>query len=185
MNTLIQTEKCSIIYGDFKGKPNQELFRCPRELDDIDLARYIDESRTFVGFCDDIETEDIYDVPGMKCVYYYRLYYRDGQWWGKFLPPGNNKNNDGVTENWGFIPDVFDCKGIDEIVEWLRETFPKGCNWAMKDYFAKNHTVWGTGERYLVRPLYSSFYKVMIDTTYGNGDYPVRIYVYHKIGKEQ
>jgi hypothetical protein len=31
---LIQTDSTSIIYGDFKGKPDQELFRCPRELDD-------------------------------------------------------------------------------------------------------------------------------------------------------
>lgn len=33
---LIQTAVCSIIYGQFSGEC-QELFRCPRELDDVTL----------------------------------------------------------------------------------------------------------------------------------------------------
>ena len=47
----------------------------------------------------------------------------------------------------------------------------------MKDYLAQYPT-WGSENRYLLKPLYSDHYKVMFDTTYGNGDYPVRIYVY-------
>ena len=58
MKKLIQTGVASIIYGDFQGKPNQELFRCPRELDDIDLRRYINEHRCLLGFETDTETED-------------------------------------------------------------------------------------------------------------------------------
>ena len=39
MKSLIQTEKCSIVYGTFQGKENQELFRCPRALDNVDLMK--------------------------------------------------------------------------------------------------------------------------------------------------
>ena len=49
-NNLIQTNECSIIYGTFNGVPNQELFRCPRELDDKDLKRYVEENGCFLGF---------------------------------------------------------------------------------------------------------------------------------------
>lgn len=37
---------------------------------------------------------------------------------------------------------------------------------------------WGDKTRFLVKPRGSENYLVMIDTTYGNVDYPVRIYVY-------
>ena len=47
----------------------------------------------------------------------------------------------------------------------------------MKDYLAQ-YSTWGSKNRYLLKPMYSDHYKVMFDTTYGNGDYPVRIYVY-------
>lgn len=43
MDKLIQTGKCSIIYGNFQGKPNQELFRCPRELDIEEIPKYVNE----------------------------------------------------------------------------------------------------------------------------------------------
>ena len=41
---LIQTAVCSIVYGQFSGE-YQELFRCPRELDDVDLRGYVNDSR--------------------------------------------------------------------------------------------------------------------------------------------
>lgn len=40
---LIQTEEVSIVFGEFKGEKDQELFRCPRELEDTDLRRYVNE----------------------------------------------------------------------------------------------------------------------------------------------
>ena len=41
---LIQTVVCSIVYGQFGGE-YQELFRCPRELDDVDLRGYVNDNR--------------------------------------------------------------------------------------------------------------------------------------------
>lgn len=47
MEKLIQTDICSIIYGDFDGKNNHELFRCPRALDTVDLPQYVNKNRCF------------------------------------------------------------------------------------------------------------------------------------------
>ena len=162
MKKLIQTGVASIIYGDFQGKPNQELFRCPRELDDVDLRRYVNEHRCLLGFEADTETEDLRESE--QYAGYYRMYFRDGNWFGRWME--SNEKIDRVA-----------CVGVDEIIEWLRENFQKGCSWDMKDYLAQYPT-WGNENRYLLKPLYSDHYKVMFDTTYGNGDYPVRIYVY-------
>ena len=46
---LIQTEEASIVFGDFKGQKDQELFRCPRKLEDTDLRRYVNENNCLVG----------------------------------------------------------------------------------------------------------------------------------------
>lgn len=161
MKTLIQTKKCSIVYGTFQGKENQELFRCPRELDHIDLKSYINKNRCVLGFETDNETEDLREASGY--LGYYRLYFSGG-WSGRWM-----ECNEKV--------DQLDCVGIDEIINWLREKFPKGCTWEMKEYL-KSFSDWGSENRYLLKPLMSDHYKVMFDTTYGNGDYPVRIYIY-------
>lgn len=75
------------------------------------------------------------------------------------------------------IAHIYSTHGVDEIVDWLGERFPNGCNWEMEDYLKKFPNC-GCEHRYLLKPLMSEHYKVMFDTTYGNGDYPVRIYVY-------
>lgn len=171
MNKLIQTSKASIIYGDFKGEPNQELFRCPRELDSVDLHRYINENRALVcpmesgvPFENDEYTEDLRDVEGKTLIGYYRMYYSGG-WAGRwFLENGK--------------PSQLDCYGVQQIIDYIARTFTKGCDYYMCDWVDAHCAHWGGEHRYLIRPFLSEYYKVMIDTTYGNGDYPVRIYVY-------
>ena len=161
MKKLIQTSVCSIVYGEFQGKENQELFRCPRELDDVDLRRYINETRCLLKFETDTETEDLKESENY--LGYYRLYFRNG-WYGRWMESNNEI-------------DEIDCVGVDEIVRWLQENFPRGCTWDMKEYLSEFPT-WGSENRYLLKPFMSDHYKVLFDTTYGNGDYPVRIYVY-------
>lgn len=163
-DVLIQTEKCSIIYGNFRGE-SQELFRCPRELDNTDLRRYVNEHRCFLGFEND-DAPDLRNVKGKVMIGYWRMYFSNGRWYGRWLLEGN------------IIPDARDCHGVDEIMCWFSENFEKGCNYFMSSYFNDNFKHWGGDHRYLVKPKYSDCYKVMVDTTYGNGDYPVRIYVY-------
>ena len=168
MDTLIQTSKCSIIYGTFRGEENQELFRCPRELDDVDLHRYINENRTLVGFERD-NTKKLREVPGKELIGYWRMYYSGG-WCGRWLFEGNPFHSKELTR--------LDCKGVDEIINWFTENYPNGCNFIMEEDMEKQFGNWGCENRHLIKPKYSDYYKVSIDTTYGNNDYPVRIYVY-------
>ena len=156
MKKLVQNDECSIIY-DEKG---EEVFRCPRALDDKDLVRYINEYRAFVGLETD-DTENLEAVEGMELIDYWRMYYRDG-WYGRWMIEGKNR------------PTELECAGANQFIKWLTEKFDKGCDYWMKDYFADNFPLWGVEkERYLLRPI-------KIDTKYGNGDYPVRIYIYRE-----
>lgn len=171
MNKLIETDKSAIIYGDFRGEPNQELFRCPIETKEPDLKRYINEYRCLVNpmesdipFEND-DCENLRDVNSYSLIGYYRMYFSGG-WSGTWLLEGNDK------------PDTLDCIGVDNIIQWFAEHFPKGCNYAMTEYFKDHFKEWGSSNRYLIRPFMSKYYKIMVDTTYGNGDYPVRIYTY-------
>lgn len=171
MDSLIQTSVCSIIYGTFRGEENQELFRCPRENDEIDIPRYVNENRALLGFVDDTDIDSVGDVAGKKLIGYFRLYYRRG-WAGSWLPPfGSLSYVNGE-------PDKKDCIGVNKIIEWIMDQFPHGCNYEMKEYLKAHFNPWGCEGRYLIRPKYSDFYKVAIDTSFGNDDYPVRIYVY-------
>lgn len=166
MSVLIQTSICSIVYGYHNGKENQELFRCPRELDNIDLRRYVNEHRNLFGFEDDVFTADLRKVNNRELIGYYRMYFRDHSWYGRWMLENGE-------------PDRRDCYGVQQIIDWIVKEFPNGCSYKMKEYFHEHHRQ-VSSNRYLVKPIYSDFYKVMIDTTYGNGDYPVRIYVYRK-----
>lgn len=166
MKTLIQTGICSIVYGELHGKPNQELFRCTRQLDDIDLRRYINEQRCVLGMEPDEEVKNLEDLKtNAAYLGYYRMYFRNGSWNGRWME-SDKRINQTV------------CHGVDEIINWLTNEFPKGCNWTMENYLAK-FPLWNDSHnRYLLKPFMSSHYKIMFDTTYGNQDYPVRIYVF-------
>ena len=160
---LIQTEKCAIVYGTFQGKENQELFRCPRELEEVDLRSYVNRERIFLGIENDY-VEELRNIKGKEFLGYYRMYSDGNGWFGRWLDV-----KDG-TEN-------IDVAGIEDITNWLRTEFPNGCDYVMKDYLTRFPN-WGSDNRYLLKPIMSDRFKICIDTTYGNGDYPVRIYVY-------
>ena len=161
---LIQTYECSIIYGTFRGKENQELFRCPRELDNVDLRNYVNKERCFLGVEND-NTEDLRNVDGKEFLGYYRMYFTGGSWAGKWLV-----TKEGVTD--------LDVSGIQDITSWIRKQFPQGCDFFMKDYLQDKYPIWGSDNRFLLKPIMSEYFKIMIDTTYGNHDYPIRIYCY-------
>lgn len=172
MNQLIQTNECSIIYGKFRGEDNQELFRCPRTLDEIDLRNYINKERILVApmgtkipFVDDTVTTDLRKVEGKEMIAYWRMYFRCG-WAGRWMFESNDKFT------------MLECRGVNEIIDWICENFEKGCTFYMDGYMKQHFKNWGSENRYLIKPFMSEYYKVMIDTTYGNGDYPVRIYLY-------
>lgn len=162
--TLIQTQEASIVYGEFKGEKNQELFRCPRKLEDTDLRRYVNENNCLLGFeSDDKQETALNEIPGY--LGYYRLYFRDG-WYGKWM-----EADEKIDQKL--------CAGIDEIVRFLQNNFSHGCNdWDMAAWLQDEYPTWGCDKRFLLKPLFCDHYRIVFDTTYGNGDYPARIYVY-------
>ena len=83
-STLIQTGICNIIYGNFRGEPNQELFRCPRGQEDL-LKNYINQERIIIGFEDDSKIQDLSSVDGYDYLGYYRLYFSGGNWHGRWF----------------------------------------------------------------------------------------------------
>jgi hypothetical protein len=99
MDKLIQTGKCSIIYGNFHGKPNQELFRCSRELDDEEIPRYVNENRCLLGFEADTDTENLTDSA--RYAGYFRLYFC-GRWYGRWMESKN--------------VDDYDCAGVANVL---------------------------------------------------------------------
>ena len=113
-----------------------------------------------------LDGREVINMASNNYLGYYRLYF-SGRWYGRWFD-----HEDQIKKL-----DEIVCHGVDEIVDWLGERFPKGCNWEMEDYLKKFPNC-GCEHRYLLKPLMSEHYKVMFDTTYGNGDYPVRIYVY-------
>lgn len=157
---LVQTEEHSIIYGDFHGE-YQELFRCPRSLDNLDLREYVNKNRIVLGWEPDVGTVSLHEHENY--IGYFRMYFRDGSWYGRWM-------------DYLHIDNIADY-GVGKIIAWLKETFPNGCDYTMKKYL-ENYPTWKGENRYLLKPIMSDKYKVMFDTTYGNHDYPVRIYAY-------
>ena len=48
----------------------------------------------------------------------------------------------------------------------------------MDEYFKENYPNFMDDERYLIKPNFSNHYKIMVNTRYGNSEYPIKIYVY-------
>lgn len=167
---LIQTNICSTLYGWYKGE-YQEIFRCPRELDDKDLNAFIDDNRYFLGFEPDEETNDLRNVPDKEFIGYYRMYFRGG-WCGRWFPAKDDNTDLQLSER--------DKIGISNIVKYISREYPKGCDWIMQEDTKEKYPTWGENERYLLKPVRSERYKILVDTRYGNGDYPIRIYVYRQ-----
>ncbi len=169
MEKLIETKTSAIVYGE----NNEEQFRCPIELEDKDLRRYINQYRKLVQSFDEIpfiddDTEDLRNVEGKELIGYFRMYYRNG-WAGRWMLENGE-------------PTKLDCYGVQHIVDYICSEFSGGCDHHMKYFMESEFKPWGCEQRYLLHPFLSDYYKVMIDTTYGNGDYPVRIYAYRDKG---
>ena len=164
MNEKLLTEKgIHTVYGTFKKKRDEILFQSPLERD---LNRFLNENRLCVEFVNVSGIEDLKRIPGKTRIGYYRMYFRDGAWFGRWFL------------DTGMKPDEIDCVGVDNIIAYIAKKYPRGCDYFMNDDCQTQYAPWGGKSRYLVKPRGSENYYVMFDTTYGNGDYPVRIYVY-------
>lgn len=123
----------------------------------------VNENRNFLNFKADSETADLKALDNY--FGYLRIYFRNGSWHSAWM-----EANKDITENISH--------DIEEIINWLNETFSNGCNWEMDEYFRENYPNYHDDERYLIKSIFSDNYKIMVNTRYGNSEYPVKIYVY-------
>lgn len=121
------------------------------------------ENKCSLNFEADLETTDIKALDSY--FGYLRVYFRNGSWHSAWME-ANRDINESITHD------------IEEIINWLNETFSNGCNWEMDEYFKENYPNFMDDERYLIKPNFSNHYKVMVNTRYGNSEYPIKIYVY-------
>lgn len=177
------TDNDILIYGEFK-REDEQLFRCPKATAYKDLRRFMNSNRLLIcpmreggnadnPFVDD-ESKDLRAVEGLDMIGYWRMYFDGSRWQGRWLLEGEF-SKEGIKEK----PDWYDCEGVNRIIDWIYNKFEKGNDFYMKEYCGEHFTEISEN-RYLIRPYLSENYKIMIDTKYGNNDYPVRIYTYHK-----
>lgn len=160
---------CYILRADSErfGK-NEIIFQSPLESD---LERFLKENRLVVDFADcgwDGTYDDLRAVKKKELLGYWRMYFRGG-WDGRWFPESDKD----MTK--------FEIKGLDNIINYIANRWKKGCDYFMEDEVKSLYTEWGGDSRYLVCPKGNDNYLVMIDTKYGNGDYPCRIYVYREM----
>lgn len=169
MSKLTKTDAYSVVYGEYDEEKDKELFRCPRGSEETSLREYVNSTRDFLGLEQEEGIEYIKEMkekPGYQG--YFRMYFRNGSWYGSWFETSQNISK-------------LSTKGVTKIARFLQEKFPRGCNFVMQEYLEKNFATWGASDtRYLLKPMYSDHYRIMFDTLYGNGDYPVRIYVFEE-----
>lgn len=115
------------------------------------------------------DIEDVRKVDGAgRFLGYLRFYFRNGSWICKWLDTPQNLNLSDKAR----VLLMKICDEIDNVWKW-------GCDKSMKEELQSNYPNWGAENKYLLEVIDSNISCYMlIDTTFGNDDYPIRIYVY-------
>lgn len=160
---LVQNGESYILKADSERFGKQAIiFQSPLEKD---LDRFLMENRLVLNFVDNTSITNLRSIEGRELIGYYRMYY-SGRWDGRWFPESRKKIDDS------------ELAGLKNVINYVAERWTKGCDYIMSYEMEQEHTPWGSENRFLLQPRGNDYYLVMIDTTYGNGDYPVRIYVY-------
>lgn len=135
-----------------------------------DLERFLKENLLCLDLENNLEVTNLKERPNKKLIGYLRMYWRDG-WWGcRWFSESEEK----ITE--------LETYGLENVSRHIMSKWKNGCNFFMAEDVNKKYKQWGAdGNRFLVQPIGNDNYLVMIDTTFGNHDYPIRIYVYREI----
>lgn len=139
------------------------IFQSPLESD---LLYFLKGNGLCVDLIDACAIEDLRNIEGKQLVGYFRMYYRDGAWAGRWFI----ENSDGPT--------YMEICSVQQVINYVAACFPKGCDWRMCEELAEKFSRWGDSQRYVTQVYGNDYLIVAFDTTYGNGDYPVRIYLY-------
>lgn len=175
MERLVTTNDSCIVFGEFKGVRDEELYRGPRNDEDT-LKKFINENAIVLPLENDTETTDLSEVPNYLA--YYRMYWRNG-WYGRWMIDTDPSGMLIIGVKKPEIP-YETIAMVAKLQDWIENEFRGGCDYHMEDFMRKNFEPWGDDKIFLLKPPYVDNVKIQINTTYGNSDYPVRIYVYEE-----
>lgn len=117
--------------------------------------------------------ENLHQIENKTYLGYWRMYFNHG-WGGRWF------TNDGQTAVEGRCAENLSdeqTKNLNALINKLCNLFPQGCNWQMVNWL-DNYTSVADNVYLFDAEIDSDYFIVKFDTTYGNGDYPVRIYVH-------
>lgn len=107
---------------------------------------------------------------------YWRMYFRDG-WNGRWFGESGDTSIDGRYAEGLTSQEV---REVNIVAKFISEKWPMGCNIQMIRDLGKYNAMVTENRHLLSSNGVDVNLIVLFDTTYGNGDYPVRIYVYRK-----
>lgn len=163
MKKLMNKDDCYFVYDE----SNDIIFQSAIKQD---VCEFLNRELICLDFekpsCMQI-LQDLHQIPGKVFKGYWRMYFRDGNWNGRWFGSENGKLSD------------LEIYGLNNISQYISERWPNGCSFDMQDDVINNFDDCKIGEyRYYVKPMASNNYILMLDLRYKNEDYPVRIYVY-------
>ena len=162
---LEMEDGCFVLRADSRrfGK-NEIIFQSPLK-DDLD--RFMRDNKIVMELVDySKKCSNLREREDKELLGYWRMYFRGG-WDGRWFPESNQSLNE------------VEILGLDNLIYYVCDRWTKGCDYFMDDDLKSLFPTWGEdGHRFLLSPKDDTNYLVMIDTTFGNGDYPCRIYVY-------
>lgn len=153
-------------------KPNQKervkKYRKGKERGKIVNLRKIENAENILSWAE--------AMPGMEYLGYNRLYFRNGWFPRWFHADGNTCPVGNICENLSETEVEF----LNSITEWLGEKWKNGCDWKMVGDLKNMDCCVGENLYLLKVEDAPCGCLIHFNTTYGNADYPVRVYLYRE-----
>ena len=122
-------------------------------------------------------TVEMSNVPktGYSLMGYFRMYFRNG-WSGKWFANSEAFNQSGVEPE--------ESEVLRSFCQWIEDTFVGGCDDKMISFLENQSRYAKSGSAYYNQLDIgeNSYAVIAYQTQFGNGDYPIRIYLYRKSG---
>lgn len=121
--------------------------------------------------------DDLHNVEGKEFVGYWRMYFNHGYGGRWFNCNGDTSINGRCAKE---LKDD-EIEKLNEIINYITDRWKGGCDYFMiEDLVKKFEAVENNENRYILEYEGSDNHIIVIDTTYRNHDYPIRIYVYRE-----
>lgn len=165
IKTEIEENKSYIVKAKKRyAKEEEIIFQSPLKED---YDAFVQKEAIITELTENNTVEDLRKVENKELIGYWRMYYRHG-WNGVWFQNSETEELDS-----------HDIKVLDNTIIYVCNRWSKGCDYFMTDDMKEHFSTWGEVETlYLLQPKGFDNCLICINTEFGNGDYPVRIYMY-------